>query len=90
MVEIDLNLPASRVIRVLERQVAWRGGYSKEAADGQRSGLCLSHIGWLAGPKSMELNWSSLSLESQHKIRLLNTLIENTAMKYSVCIYSIR
>ncbi len=32
-VEIDLNLPASRVIRTLERVAAWRGYLSKLRLD---------------------------------------------------------
>ena len=42
-VEVDTNLPAARIIRVLDRIAAWRG-YPTKMRMGQWPGICLGTI----------------------------------------------
>jgi putative transposase len=51
-IEVDLNLPAPRIIRVLDRIAAWRG--YPQFASGWTTARKWSVWPWRAGPKSME------------------------------------
>lgn len=45
-IEIDLNLPAPRVIRVVERIIAWRGYPAKLRMDNRREFISIALAGW--------------------------------------------
>lgn len=51
-IEIDLNLPAQRIIRVMDRIALWRGYPAKIRIDNGRRNL--HHFGWQNGLKTME------------------------------------
>ena len=66
-IEVDSGLPAARVIRVLERIIAWRGYPANYAWIMVRS---LFPLHWQNGLSKIRLHWNLLSRERRHKIRL--------------------
>ena len=75
-IEVDLNLPASRVVRVLERIVAWRG-FPVQIR--RTMGLNLSQRSWLIGHKSMISTWNLSNQVDLCKMVSLNASTAATA-----------
>lgn len=84
-IEIDLNLPAQRVIRVLERVVAWRGLPAKLRMDNGPEFISRALADWA---EKIRCSWNLSSQPSQHKIHLLSDSIELIAQKYWICMRS--
>ncbi|NYH50328.1 UNVERIFIED_ORG: transposase InsO family protein [Xanthomonas campestris] len=57
-IEVDLNLPAARVIRTSERIAAWRGNLNKLRLDNGPEFVALA---WPSGLSAKALHWISSS-----------------------------
>ncbi|VEA48495.1 transposase [Salmonella enterica subsp. arizonae] len=86
-VEVDLNIPAHRVVRVLERLSAERGypAFIRSDNGPELTAAVLSE--W---PSSMESYWILFNRESQCRTDLSNGSIRHYEQKYSICICSER
>ena len=65
LVEVDLNLPAPRVIRVLERIIAWRGYPVKLRMDNGPEFISIALADW-AEHHSIELEFIKLGTPTQN------------------------
>ncbi len=84
-IEIDLNIPAQRVVRVLDRIVANRGYPLKMRMD---NGPNWSHWRWPNGPKNMVCSSNLSSRVSLHKMLLSNGSTGHTEQKSWIFICS--
>ena len=64
-VDVDLSLPAGRVIRSLERIIEWRG---KPQSIVVIMALNIFHKHWSTGLRIMRLHYNTFSRVSQHKM----------------------
>ena len=77
-IEVDLNLPAPRVIRVLERIIAWRGYRPNYAwITAQNS----SRLPWQIGLSNTVSSWSLSSRTHQPRTRMLSASIGLTGTR---------
>ena len=84
-IEIDLNIPAQRVIRVLDRIVAHRGYPLKLRMDNGPEFISLILSNWL---KITVCSWRLFSPENPLRMLLLNDSTGHTELKYRIFIYS--
>ena len=85
-IEIDLTLPAPRVIRVLERVSLFRGYPEKLRVDNGHEFISVA----LAGLRKTRYCCTSSNQENQHKTRTLNASIEPIGMRCLICTCSER
>jgi putative transposase len=78
-IEVDLSLPSVRVVRVLERIVAWWGYPAKIRMDNGPEFISVTLADWA---ENTAYNWSLSNPASQHRTHMLNDLIVLTEQKY--------
>jgi putative transposase len=72
-IDVDLSLPARRVIQSLERLIEWRGKPKTIRCDNGPEYISQAPRDWAQG---VILNSDTFSQESQHRMPILRDLIE--------------